>query len=167
MRSQAHGNLDEIKREKVCGVMDIYRLSYEARVHASENKRLPLPIALQALCYDQLELRSSIDDKKTEDSSTKRHPTHGDPSLAEENELLRMELLEMKKYISDVQKHLRGTSTSDEKVKKQTFASFVSKKLGKSNNLNHGSKDTSNIDGGKEGSAKPKRRFYRHMCREI
>ncbi|XP_073040350.1 root phototropism protein 2-like [Primulina eburnea] len=158
---KAHANLDEIEREKVCGVMDIYRLSYEARVHASENKRLPVPVAQQALCYDQLELRSSIDDKKTEDAWTKRDPTHNDASLAEENELLRMELLEMKIYLSDVQKNLQGTSTPDEKVKKRTF---VSEKLRKLNILK---KDTSNGDGGKEDSAKPKKSFYRRLCREI
>lgn len=161
---KAHANLDEIERENVCCVMDIYRLSYEARVHASENKRLPVPIALQALCYDQLELRSDIDDKKTKDASTKRDPTHGDASLAEENELLRMELLEMKIYLSDVQKNLQGTSISDEKVKKQTF---MSKKLRKLNISKCGSKDTSNVDGGKEASAKPKRKFSLHMCRGI
>ncbi|XP_073283047.1 root phototropism protein 2-like [Primulina huaijiensis] len=158
---KAHANLDEIEREKVCGVMDICRLSYEARVHASRNKRLPVPKAMQALCYDQLELRSSIEFKKTEDAWTKRDPTHDDVSLAEENELLRMELLEMKIYLSDVQKNLQGTSTPDEKVKKQTS---VSEKLRKLNILK---KDTSDGDGGKEGSAKPKKSFYRCLCRDI
>ncbi|URD81928.1 NPH3 family [Musa troglodytarum] len=41
--------------------MDPLKLSYEARLHASQNKRLPLQIVLHALCYDQLKLRSGID----------------------------------------------------------------------------------------------------------
>ncbi|MBD4019029.1 hypothetical protein GUI04_08345, partial [Xanthomonas citri pv. citri] len=38
---KAHPTLDEIEREKVCSAMDPLKLSYEARVHASQNKRLP------------------------------------------------------------------------------------------------------------------------------
>ncbi|PIN00283.1 hypothetical protein CDL12_27213 [Handroanthus impetiginosus] len=46
---KAHPSLDEIEREKVCSVMDPLKLSYEARVHASQNKRLPVQIVLHAL----------------------------------------------------------------------------------------------------------------------
>ncbi|GJU98227.1 root phototropism protein 2 [Tanacetum coccineum] len=38
---KAHPNLAEIDREKDCSAMDPFKLSYEARVHASQNKRLP------------------------------------------------------------------------------------------------------------------------------
>ncbi|XP_073144711.1 root phototropism protein 2-like [Henckelia pumila] len=165
---KAHPNLDEIEHEKVCGVMDIYRLSYEARVHASENKRLPELIALQALCYDQLEIRCSFGYQKQEDASSERDPTRGDASLAEENESLRMELLKMKMYLSDVHKdQQQGSSASDEKLKKQRFASLVSNKLRKLNLFRDGSKDAANVDGGKEDSTKPKRRLIYRMCREI
>ena len=59
MYLKTHPGLDEIEREKVCSVMDPLRLSYQARLHASQNKRLPLQAVLSALYYDQLKLRSA------------------------------------------------------------------------------------------------------------
>jgi len=56
---KTHPALDEIEREKVCSVMDPLKLSYQARLHASQNKRLPLQAVLSALYYDQLKLRSA------------------------------------------------------------------------------------------------------------
>ncbi|KAL2239601.1 root phototropism protein 2-like [Sesamum indicum] len=155
---KAHPNLDEIEREKVCSVMDPLKLSYEARVHASQNKRLPVQIVLHALYYDQLKLRSGADDHKTPDALTTRNQLQADTSLVKENEALRTELLKMKMYIQDIQKS-QGT-TSKGSAKKPTFFSSVSKTLGKLNPFKHGSKDTSNIDDGMVDLTKPRRRRF-------
>lgn len=163
--SQAHPNLDEIEREKVCSVMDPLKLSYEARVHASQNKRLPVQIVLHALYYDQLKLRSGTpDDRKStqEDAATMaRTQAQADVSLVKENEALRSELMKMKLYISDMQKSSQGTSSIKVPTSrsKGTFFSSVSKTLGKLNPFRHGSKDTSNIDDGID-ITKPRRRRF-------
>ncbi|XP_004147730.1 root phototropism protein 2 [Cucumis sativus] len=162
---KAHPNLDEIEREKVCSVMDPLKLSYEARVHASQNKRLPVQIVLHALYYDQLKLRSGTpDDRKStqEDAATMaRTQAQADVSLVKENEALRSELMKMKLYISDMQKSSQGTSSIKVPTSrsKGTFFSSVSKTLGKLNPFRHGSKDTSNIDDGID-ITKPRRRRF-------
>ncbi|KAA0044997.1 hypothetical protein IC582_016841 [Cucumis melo] len=162
---KAHPNLDEIEREKVCSVMDPLKLSYEARVHASQNKRLPVQIVLHALYYDQLKLRSGTpDDRKStqEDAaSMARTQAQADVSLVKENEALRSELMKMKLYISDMQRSSQGTSSIKVPTSrsKGTFFSSVSKTLGKLNPFRHGSKDTSNIDDGID-ITKPRRRRF-------
>lgn len=138
--------------------MDPLKLSYEARVHASQNKRLPVQIVLHALYYDQLKLRSGVEDQKTPDALTTRNQVQADVSLVKENEALRTELLKMKMYIQDMKKP-QGTS-SKASVRKPTFFSSVSKTLGKLNPFKHGSKDTSNIEDGMPDLTKPRRRRF-------
>ncbi|KAM0999009.1 hypothetical protein FF1_005773 [Malus domestica] len=163
---KAHPNLDEIEREKVCSVMDALKLSYEARVHASQNKRLPVQIVLHALYYDQLKLRSGVDENDVQDAITTRSQVQHDVSLARENEELRTELLKMKMYITDLQKtgYAGIATTSSGKggggPKKATFFSSVSKKLGKLNPFKQGSKDTSNIIDDGVDISKPRRRRF-------
>ncbi|XP_059659897.1 root phototropism protein 2 [Cornus florida] len=155
---KAHPNLDEIEREKACSVMDPLKLSYDARVHASQNKRLPVQIVLHALYYDQLKLRSGAEERNNvQDAISTRSQIQADVSLIKENEVLRSELMKMKMYISDIQK-TQGTSA---KVgpKKGTFFSSMSRTLGKLNPFKHGSKDTLNIDDGVD-ITKPRRRRF-------
>lgn len=163
---KAHPNLDEIEREKVCSVMDPFKLSNDARLHASQNKRLPVQIVLHALYYDQLKIRSGVDDRKAPDVISTRNQLQVDVSLAKENEALRTELLKMKMYISDIQKggsiNSQGTTSAATKgPKKQTkFFSSMSKTLGKFNPFKHGSKDTSHIDDVGVDLTKPRRRRF-------
>uniref|UniRef100_A0A6N2LJ56 NPH3 domain-containing protein n=1 Tax=Salix viminalis TaxID=40686 RepID=A0A6N2LJ56_SALVM len=144
---KAHPNLDEIEREKVCSVMDPLKLTYEARLHASQNKRLPVQIVLHALYYDQLKLRSGADDQPA--AAATRSQLQSDVSLVRENEALRSELVKMKLYVSDMQKN-QGSSTKGASTtsgsRKHSFFSSMSKTLGKLNPFKHGSKDTFHID---------------------
>ncbi|KAK9279022.1 hypothetical protein L1049_012697 [Liquidambar formosana] len=167
---KAHANLDEIEREKVCSVMDPLKLSYEARVHASQNKRLPVQIVLHALYYDQLKLRSSggADERSNrQDAMSTRNRLQSDVTLIKENEALRTELLKMKMYISDIQQKNQGTSAAKAGgggggvvPRRPTFFSSVSRKLGKLNPFRHGSKDTSNIEDDAVDLTKPRRRRF-------
>lgn len=158
---QAHPNLDEIEREKVCSVMDPLKLSYNARVHASQNKRLPVQIVLHALYYDQLKLRSGTDDRIIKnDAVSTRIQLQADVSLVKENEILRSELMKMKMYISDIQKNNGASSATNPGPKKPKFFSSFSKTLGKLNPFRHGSKDTLNIEDGSDEITKPRRRRF-------
>lgn len=160
---QSHPNLDEIEREKVCSSMDPLKLSYEARVHASQNKRLPVQIVLHALYYDQLKLRSGVDERSMPDAATTRNQLQADVSLIKENEELRSELMKMKLFITDLKKNNGTTSSNNSKSnRKHTFFSSMSKTLGKLNPFKHGSKDTSNLDDGDGGVdiTKPRRRRF-------
>ncbi|CAJ1970781.1 unnamed protein product [Sphenostylis stenocarpa] len=167
---KVHPNLDEIEKEKVCSVMDPLKLSYEARVHASKNKRLPLQIVLHALYYDQLHLRSGTTEDKEAVAvamSADRKQLQADVSLVRENEELRSELTKMKMYITDLEKNVQGTSSSSGTgretpgpVKRHTFFSSMSKKLSKLNPFKNGSKDTSHIDDAPVDLTKPRRRRF-------
>lgn len=158
---KAHPNLDEIEREKVCSVMDPLKLSYEARLHASQNKRLPVQIVLHALYYDQLKIRSGIDSRSTPDAATTRSQLQADVSLVRENEALRSELTKMKLYISDIQKNQGSSTKVGSGSRKPTFFSSMSKTLGKLNPFRNGSKDTSHIDDGLGVDiTKPRRRRF-------
>lgn len=166
---KAHPSLGEIEREKVCSLMDPLKLSYDARLHASQNKRLPVNIVLHTLYYDQLKLRSEVEDKEGTPVIVPEGLGTRDSSLAKENEDLRSELMKMKMYVSDLQKSggAAGASSSNappsnKKSSKSTFFSSVSKKLGKLNPFRHGSKDTSNIDEDLAGVdiTKPRRRRF-------
>ncbi|CAN7006529.1 hypothetical protein IGI04_010174 [Brassica rapa subsp. trilocularis] len=170
---KAHPSLGEIEREKVCSSMDPLKLSYDARLHASQNKRLPVNIVLHALYYDQRKLRSGVEDKEgavnvVPEAIVTRGQVKADITLAKENEALRSELMKMKMYVSDLQKNGVGASSSkapllvSNRNSKHTFFSSVSKKLGKLNPFRHGSKDTSNIDEDLAGVdiTKPRRRRF-------
>lgn len=162
---KAHPNLDEIEREKVCSVMDPLKLSYEARVHASQNKRLPVQIVLHALYYDQLRLRSGAEERDVE---REKNQLQTDVSLVRENEELRTELMKMKMFVSDMQKNTSNSNannqghgtTSSGSVKKTTFFSSVSKTLGKLNPFKNGSKDTTHLEDGNVDLTKPRRRRF-------
>ncbi|KAI4382601.1 hypothetical protein MLD38_008546 [Melastoma candidum] len=164
---KSHPNLDEIEREKACSVMDPLKLSHEARLHASQNKRLPVQIVLHALYYDQLKIRSGAEDKNTQDAISTRSQLQADSSLIRENEELRSELMKMKLFISDMQKNKGAPSSksgggaggSSSGTKKPTFFSSMSKTLGKLNPFRHGSKDTSNIEDAAD-APKPRRRRF-------
>ncbi|XP_042512741.1 root phototropism protein 2 [Macadamia integrifolia] len=157
---KAHPTLDEIEREKVCSVIDALKLSYEARVHASQNKRLPVQIVLHALYYDQLKLRSGVDNGNVNDAVTTRNQLQ-DVSLLKENEALKSELVKMKLYLSDLQKNQGSSSAKGGRPKKPSFISSVSKTLGKLklNPFRNGSKDTLNIDEGIDVTKPRRRRF--------
>lgn len=162
---QAHPKLDEIEREKVCSVMDPLKLSYEARVHASQNKRLPVQIVLHALYYDQLRLRSGAEERDVE---PEKNQLQMDVSLVRENEELRTELMKMKMYISDLQNKNTNNdanpqghgTTSSATPKKATFFSSVSKTLGKLNPFRNGSKDTTHLEDASVDLTKPRRRRF-------
>lgn len=158
MLLQVHTNLDELEKEKVCSVMDALKLSYEARVHASQNKRLPVQIVLHALYFDQLKLRSGAVVER--DVTAERNQLQTDVTLVRENEELRSELMRMKMYVTDLKKNVDGTTSSSREVKKSTFFSSVSKKLGKLNPFKNGAKDTSTIEDGPVDLIKPRRRRF-------
>ncbi|RLM58522.1 root phototropism protein 2-like [Panicum miliaceum] len=169
---KTHPSLDEIEREKVCSVMDPLKLSYQARLHASQNKRLPLQAVLSALYYDQLKLRSGADDGwDTQTAAGKaRAQARADASLARENEALRSELARMRAFVSGMQPSKgSGSSRSAPAAKKASFLGSVSRTLSRLNPFKGGwAKDTASIaDGGGRDSrdtmphvVKPKRRRF-------
>ncbi|KAJ1264657.1 hypothetical protein BS78_08G017000 [Paspalum vaginatum] len=181
---KAHPALDEIEREKVCSVMDPLRLSHHARLHASQNKRLPLQAVLSALYYDQLKLRSGAGDEDDGGWETRsaagraRAQARADAALARENEALRLELVRTRAYVSSTARaptqqhqHSKGsgsrtTTTPAPAAKKASFLGSVSRTLSRLNPFRGGgwAKDTASIADGSHDNAmhvvRPKRRRF-------
>ncbi|KAG8089239.1 hypothetical protein GUJ93_ZPchr0011g27071 [Zizania palustris] len=163
---KAHPAMDEIEREKVCSVMDPLKLSYQGRLHASQNKRLPLQAVLSALYYDQLKLRGGGGDEGGQDvMRSARMQAKAEASLARENEALRSELTRMRAYVSGMQQQSKGSGSSRTTTAKKGTTTFsllgsVSRTLSRLNPFKAGgwSKDTSTIADRKTGAMKPKRR---------
>ncbi|KAJ4962235.1 hypothetical protein NE237_022174 [Protea cynaroides] len=57
---KAHPWITEEEREKICGVLDCQKLTFEACTHAAQNERLPLRSVVQVLFFEQLQLRQAI-----------------------------------------------------------------------------------------------------------
>uniref|UniRef100_A0A0E0MIZ1 NPH3 domain-containing protein n=1 Tax=Oryza punctata TaxID=4537 RepID=A0A0E0MIZ1_ORYPU len=164
---KAHPALEEMEREKVCSVMDPLKLSYQGRLHASQNKRLPLQAVLSALYYDQLKLRSGDANGDgggwdAYGNGVMRSSAKEEASLARENEALRSELARMRAYVSGMQQS-KGTTG---KKKKAGMASLWLQTLSRLNPFKAGiwAKDTSSIVDKKMGAMhstnKPKRRRF-------
>lgn len=172
---KAHPGLDEIEREKVCSVMDPLKLSPAARLHASQNKRLPLQAVLSALYYDQLKLRSGQltgDEDDRSEAGSARMQAKADAALARENEALRSELGRMRAHMSSSssgsgrgQRSKGSGSRTPAAMKgkmKVGFFGSMSRTLSRLNPFRAGggrwSKDTSNI--ADAAIVKPKRRRF-------
>lgn len=51
---QLHPGLPKTEKKKVCGLMDVKKLSKGACIHAAQNDRLPLRVVVQVLFFEQL-----------------------------------------------------------------------------------------------------------------
>ncbi|XP_024531040.1 root phototropism protein 3 isoform X1 [Selaginella moellendorffii] len=58
MYLKAHPTATEQDRKRLCRIMDCQRLSSEARLHASQNERLPLRTVVQVLFSEHLKLKN-------------------------------------------------------------------------------------------------------------
>ncbi|GAB4854657.1 hypothetical protein Ancab_023239 [Ancistrocladus abbreviatus] len=51
---KAHPSLNKADRKRICGLMDVKKLTMEASMHAAQNDRLPLRVIVQVLYFEQL-----------------------------------------------------------------------------------------------------------------
>ncbi|KAI4316405.1 hypothetical protein L6164_024387 [Bauhinia variegata] len=75
-----HPSLNKAERKKICGLMDVKKLSGEASMHAAQNERLPLRVAVQVLFFEQVRASSTVL------SNNSRAPSHSVTSADEECE---------------------------------------------------------------------------------
>lgn len=51
--TQEHPSLTKSERKRICGLMDVKKLTMEASVDAAQNERLPLRVVVQVLYFEQ------------------------------------------------------------------------------------------------------------------
>ncbi|KAI6681210.1 hypothetical protein NL676_035091 [Syzygium grande] len=49
-----HQGLTKSERKRICGLMDVKKLTMEASIHAAQNERLPLRVVVQVLYFEQV-----------------------------------------------------------------------------------------------------------------
>ncbi|KAL2317977.1 hypothetical protein Fmac_031853 [Flemingia macrophylla] len=49
-----HPGLTKAERKKICGLMDVKKLTVDASAHAAQNERLPLRVVVQVLYFEQI-----------------------------------------------------------------------------------------------------------------
>ncbi|XP_022638199.1 BTB/POZ domain-containing protein NPY1 isoform X2 [Vigna radiata var. radiata] len=49
-----HPGLTKTERKKICGLMDVKKLTVDASMHAAQNERLPLRVVVQVLYFEQI-----------------------------------------------------------------------------------------------------------------
>lgn len=55
-----HPDLTKAERKKICGLMDVRKLTMDASVHAAQNDRLPLRVVVQVLFFEQVRAASEV-----------------------------------------------------------------------------------------------------------
>ncbi|XP_054797017.1 LOW QUALITY PROTEIN: BTB/POZ domain-containing protein NPY1-like [Prosopis cineraria] len=55
-----HPSLTKAERKKICGLMDVKKLTVDASMHAAQNERLPLRVVVQVLFHEQLRASTKV-----------------------------------------------------------------------------------------------------------
>ncbi|CAG7865047.1 unnamed protein product [Brassica rapa] len=156
-----HPNISEVEKKKICSLMNSQKLSQEACAHAAQNKRLPVHIVAQVLHQEQQSLRQVLCDSDSPVAATAIAPESPPPptlssynnelsKLNRENQDLKLELLKVKMTLKELEreKDFEIKSCSDcssvstasvvkSPLRRKSFISSVSRKLGKLNPFGH------------------------------
>lgn len=52
--------MTKAERKKICGLMDVKKLTVDASMHAAQNERLPLRLVVQVLFFEQVRASASV-----------------------------------------------------------------------------------------------------------
>ncbi|CAL9083602.1 unnamed protein product [Musa textilis] len=55
-----HPNLSKAEKKRICGLMDVKKLSAEASIHAAQNELLPLRVVVQVLFFERLKASTGV-----------------------------------------------------------------------------------------------------------
>lgn len=79
---QEHPGLTKSERKKLCGLMDVKKLTMDASVHAAQNERLPLRIVVQVVFFEQVRAAAVVQNSNSSSSQdVSRSTTNTDEDL--------------------------------------------------------------------------------------
>ncbi|XP_013690536.2 putative BTB/POZ domain-containing protein At3g49970 isoform X2 [Brassica napus] len=161
MYLKVHPNISEVEKKKICSLMNSQKLSQEACAHAAQNKRLPVHIVAQVLHQEQQSLRQVLCDSDSPVAATAIAPESPPPptlssynnelsKLNRENQDLKLELLKVKMTLKELEREkdfeikncsdcssVSTASVVKSPLRRKSFISSVSRKLGKLNPFGH------------------------------
>ncbi|KAL0016532.1 hypothetical protein SO802_003601 [Lithocarpus litseifolius] len=95
-----HPNLTKVERKKMCGLMDVKKLSMDASMHAAQNERLPLRVVVQVLFFEQVRasanVRSINNNPRDASHSTTNTDEESDRTAAESCRTLKKQMSQMR-----------------------------------------------------------------------
>ncbi|WCJ30396.1 Phototropic-responsive NPH3 family protein [Euphorbia peplus] len=93
-----HPDLTKAERKKLCGLMDVKKLTMDASMHAAQNDHLPLRVVVQVLFFEQVRASMVSQAPSTNDASNsmtntdeewEKTPTNGDKPVKKETNKLK------------------------------------------------------------------------------
>ncbi|KAJ4826475.1 hypothetical protein Tsubulata_019444 [Turnera subulata] len=73
-----HSSLTKAERKKICGLMDVKKLTLDASMHAAQNDRLPLRVVVQVLFFEQVRAAAGVQALSNSARDTSNSTTYTD-----------------------------------------------------------------------------------------
>jgi phenylalanyl-tRNA synthetase beta subunit len=70
--------LTKVERKKICGLLDVKKLTMDASMHAAQNERLPLRVVVQVLFFEQVRASASARSLNNNPRDASRSTTNTD-----------------------------------------------------------------------------------------
>ncbi|GKA81228.1 BTB/POZ domain-containing protein [Tanacetum coccineum] len=161
----------QIRKRKLCKMIDFHKPSPEAVAHAAQNERLPIQSIVQVLYIEQLRLRNALGCNDLDDNykppvqhqswrinsgglSAAMSPKDNYASLRRENRELKLELTRLRMRLNDFEKEHVCMKRSMERSNSRNVLSSFSKKISKMSLFGHHSYSS-------RGSTSPSRHSQR------
>lgn len=104
-----HPNLTKVERKKICGLMDVKKLSMDASMHAAQNERLPLRVVVQVLFFEQVRASANVRSINNNPRDASRSTTNTDEecekTAAESCRTLKKQMSQMRIKEEEFQKN--------------------------------------------------------------
>ncbi|KAK8660843.1 hypothetical protein V6N13_051751 [Hibiscus sabdariffa] len=94
-----HPNLTKAERKKICGLMDVKKLTMDASMHAAQNDRLPLRVVVQVLFFEQVRVAAGAQSCNSGPRSTsvsKMNPDEWEKAATEDRNSLKEKMSKVK-----------------------------------------------------------------------
>ncbi|XP_021275456.1 BTB/POZ domain-containing protein NPY1 [Herrania umbratica] len=100
MYLKEHPSLTKAERKKLCGLMDVKKLTMDASMHAAQNERLPLRVVVQVLFFEQVRaaagVQSLTNNSRDISHSTTNTEEEWEKTAAEDCNSLKKQMSQMK-----------------------------------------------------------------------
>ncbi|GFY96828.1 phototropic-responsive NPH3 family protein [Actinidia rufa] len=101
-----HPNLTKAERKKICGLMEVKKLTMEASMHAAQNELLPLRVVVQVLFFEQARAAAGLqvhnNDRRESSQSDTKTEEDWEKSVLDEEKSLGKQMSQMKMTELDI-----------------------------------------------------------------
>ncbi|KAK3210941.1 hypothetical protein Dsin_015647 [Dipteronia sinensis] len=120
-----HPSLTKAERKKVCGLMDVRKLTMDASMHAAQNERLPLRVVVQVLFFEQVRTAAGVQavgnnnprDASHSTTNTDEEWDNKTTTAAEDRKSLKKQMSQMKIKDGEFQKNGKLTKKNSKNSK--------------------------------------------------